>query len=416
MHEAWIQNTDPNVTEANQPGFNTLDPTSNIQGALWGDPNTGVTQATNPIDATGWCDLEIRFDRFANIISVGAYWILEVSYDGGISWTPILSGVQDFGWTFSGILSLGPQADNNSQLMIRFSIYSSDPNDVLWLDNIFIHACPCSATATPTATDTPMGTPTPTPTPTDTPFGTPTPTPTPFCQDFWWEDFEDFDDWGPGIMHNAWIQNTDPNVIEALQPGFNTLDPMSQVQGALVGDPMLGFTEAINPIDSTGWCALEIRFHRFAQFMSGGASWLLEVSYDGGMTWNPIVGGGPDPGWIPTGPLPLGPGADNNPMLMIRFSIYSSDPNDVLWLDNIFIHACPCGPTPTPTATDTPTQVPTDTPTPTSTPTPVPPPVITNIDRDKTTNPISNWVDITFTSVAGIWYDVEWTSDLIAPS
>jgi len=45
----------------------------------------------------------------------------------------------------------------------------------------------------------------------------------------------------------------------------------------------------------------------------------------------------------------------------------------------------------------------------------LPEPVITNIWRDKTTQPISDWVDITFESVDGMWYDVEHASSLIAP-
>jgi len=77
-------------------------------------------------------------------------------------------------------------------------------------------------------------------------------------------------------------------------------------------------------------------------------------------------------------------------------------------------------PTPTPMPTDTPTAVPTDTPTatptatPTLTPTPVPAPVITDIFRDKSTNPVSGDVEVTFTSVAGVTYDV-YTSGIFDP-
>jgi len=70
-------------------------------------------------------------------------------------------------------------------------------------------------------------------------------------------------------------------------------------------------------------------------------------------------------------------------------------------------------PTPTSTPTDTPTSTPT--PTPTLTPTPLPAPVITDVYRDKTVQPIKDWVDLTFDSVAGVWYDVEGASNLLSP-
>jgi len=84
--------------------------------------------------------------------------------------------------------------------------------------------------------------------------------------------------------------------------------------------------------------------------------------------------------------------------------------------------------TPTPAATATPTETPvntatpafTATPMPTDTPmptaTPLPAPIITYLWRDKTTFPISDWVDITFDSLPGTWYDVEASSSLVDPS
>ena len=76
-------------------------------------------------------------------------------------------------------------------------------------------------------------------------------------------------------------------------------------------------------------------------------------------------------------------------------------------------------PTATPTATHTPTFTPTSTPTPTptstSTPTPIAAAWISDISRDKTTSPISDWVDITFDSVPGVWYDIQTSPSMTSP-
>jgi len=58
---------------------------------------------------------------------------------------------------------------------------------------------------------------------------------------------------------------------------------------------------------------------------------------------------------------------------------------------------------------------PTPTPMPTATPTQVPAPVITDIFRDKSIHPVSGDVEVTFTSVAGVTYDI-YTSGIFDPA
>ena len=364
-HGPWIEDQDAFVTEASSLGFNTVDPTSQIQGKMTGNPGTGITQSTNWIDSTGWCDLELRFERFAEFIEPGSQWVCEVTYDGGGGWNVVASGNQDPTWVSTGPLGLDPLANDNPLLGIRFTVISVFDQDVLWLDNIYLFGCPCAAptpTWTPTATWTATATQTPTATATPP---TPTATPTSGCTYFWYENFEDFDDWGAGLEHAAWIQDLDPSVTE----GFigNPLDPISMYQGLLSGNAATGLTTATQAIDATGWCELQLFFDRWSD-LQGGGQWFLDLSYDGGSNWITANSGEIESDWL-LEVLILGAPADNNAQLMIRFRVEGND-LDILWLDNIRLFGCPCLSTPTPTMTATP--IPTETPTPTMTATSIP--------------------------------------------
>jgi len=250
-----------------------------------------------------------------------------------------------------------------------------------------------------TPTYTPIATNTPTAAPTwiaPEPTITPTAPPTPLCEILALEDFEPpCTDWDTNARL-LWTESNDTasTVVEGAGGG-----PASTQYGQITRD-----SSCITTINTSGIGSITLSFYASAVGLRGNERTYVEISVTNGTSWITVFSKNGPFAWTHMGPYSLSAlsdGATDDGSFLLRCRTSSRAETRQSRFNNILVEGCYINP---PTITPTPT------------PTPIPAPLITSISRDKTTSPISDWTDITFTTVAGVWYDVEFTFSLANPS